>query len=150
MADPNHCCAVGESYDDGSTEDGGRIYCTFDGTTWTRTFWSPETTKEAFSLMEIRFASSTEIWAVGGELGAAAPSAWFLHSIDGGKTWVNNQPPIFGSMGVSIDMIGTTVGCVVSVPPGLSCRCFNCVFCSYASLDNTVLQQASVAKYTSN
>jgi photosystem II stability/assembly factor-like uncharacterized protein len=103
---------VGESYGDGTPDDGARIYCTFDGQNWNRTFFSPETSKEAFSLMELRFVGSNEIWAVGGELTAFSPNAWFLHSSDGGKTWVNAQTPIPGSIAVSVDMVSTTIGWV--------------------------------------
>jgi hypothetical protein len=65
---------VGES----DVDNAGRVYCTWDGQTWTQTFFSPGSTKEAFSLMEIRFASPTEVWAVGGELTSFSPSEFLL------------------------------------------------------------------------
>lgn len=43
-----------------------------------------------YSLIDIRFANDTFGWAVGGELDAIEPKAWFLETSDGGKTWCDD------------------------------------------------------------
>ena len=51
------------------TAAGARIHCTNDGgLTWTRNFWAPYTSQVHFSLIEIRFSSDTDVWAVGGQI----------------------------------------------------------------------------------
>ena len=63
-SNPLACCAVGES-DDGAAP-GARIHCTFDGgKSWNRTFWAPATPSLGFSLMDIAYASDTDVWAAG-------------------------------------------------------------------------------------
>jgi hypothetical protein len=47
-------------------------------------------THSGYSLIDIRFANATFGWAVGGELDAIEPKAWFLETSDGGKTWCDN------------------------------------------------------------
>jgi hypothetical protein len=55
-------CVPGES-DDGAAP-GARIYCTTDGGgSWNRTFWAPQTSSMGFSLIEIRYATDTDICA---------------------------------------------------------------------------------------
>jgi len=123
-----NCCACAEGF--GSTGAGARIYCTQDGgKTWNNTFFAPMTAKTQYSLMEIRFTTAMDAWAVGGEIGSI-PNAWFLHSVDGGNTWTFHQKPIPGSMVLSLDMVDPNIG--------------------YAALDNTVLQKSEIAKYTSS
>lgn len=90
----NWCCAVGEA-DSDSPVPGARIHCTQNGgSTWTRTFFAPGTASSGYSLMEIRFTTNNDVFAVGGELGVLYPSAWFLQSSDGGMTWTNSTTPI--------------------------------------------------------
>eukprot|EP00048_Salpingoeca_helianthica_P014461 m.221809 g.221809 ORF g.221809 m.221809 type:complete len:410 (+) comp15890_c1_seq1:57-1286(+) len=130
-ADPNHCCAVGEGFAQPpvpSTEPGARIHCTRDGgATWNRTYWNPETASGAFSLMEIRFANATEIWAAGSKI-ANFPSAMWVHSSDGGKTWTTSIPDhLLGTAAMSISMVSPSIG--------------------YSSLINSVTQQSDIAKY---
>eukprot|EP00054_Salpingoeca_dolichothecata_P031384 m.263347 g.263347 ORF g.263347 m.263347 type:complete len:503 (+) comp26885_c0_seq1:88-1596(+) len=122
---PDHCCAVGEA--SGSAEAGARIYCTEDGgSSWNRTYWAPANSTHGYSLMQVRFVSDTDVWAAGGELNAFAPSAWFLHSTDGGRTWSFHQKPILGYLVLAMDFIGTT---------------------GYAAMDNPITQESSIAKY---
>ncbi len=111
-----------------STEPGARILCTHDGgKTWNRTFWAPQTASNAFSLMELRFANATEIWAVGAMI-AAEPRPMFVHSSDGGQTWTTDTPAgMFGSEAMSISMVTPEVG--------------------YAVVLNGITQAASIAKY---
>jgi len=124
--DVNNCCAVGES--DGTDAAGGRIHCTTDGgKTWNRTFWSPNTDKVHYSLLELRYSSATDIWAVGGQLTQIEPSAWFVHSVDGGKTWQPDSTLLKGYYALGVTMVSPTVG--------------------YAAVDNLVTQIAGIAKY---
>eukprot|EP00053_Salpingoeca_punica_P024749 m.14551 g.14551 ORF g.14551 m.14551 type:complete len:385 (+) comp7155_c0_seq2:65-1219(+) len=125
--DPNHCCAVGES--SGISAGGARIHCTTDGgKTWNRTFFMPETQKEHYSLMELRYVDANTIWAVGGEMTAIEPSAWFLLSTDGGQTWAQGSKPLPGYMAFSLSMVNGNLG--------------------FASVDNLITQTAGVAKFS--
>lgn len=122
----NFCCATGEAT--GTSQSGARIHCTYDGgQTWNRTFWSPETSGHGYSIMEIRWVTETDIWAVGGELASIAPSAWFLQSTDGGKTWEHNVKPIFGYYGFGLSMVDADHG--------------------FAAVDDLITQMSGVAKY---
>eukprot|EP00051_Salpingoeca_urceolata_P027783 m.483263 g.483263 ORF g.483263 m.483263 type:complete len:383 (+) comp22851_c0_seq1:121-1269(+) len=124
---PDNCCAVGEA--SGSADSGARIYCTADGgKNWNRTFYAPATSEEHFSLMDIRYVTPTELWAIGGDLHRVAPSAWFLHSTDGGATWQHSVTPMLGFIALGFDF----------VDPG----------CGYAVIENVITQTAAIAKYT--
>jgi len=130
-SDPTHCCAVGEGFSqppNPSTEPGARIHCTRDGgQTWNRTYWAPETASGAFSLMEIRFANSTDVWVAGSKIGNF-PSAMWVHSSDGGKTWTTDTPAhLLGTAAMSISMVSPSIG--------------------YSSLINSITQQSDIAKY---
>jgi hypothetical protein len=68
------CCAVGEA-DSDSPVAGARIHCTQDGgASWNRTFFMPASASSGYSLMEIKYATDNDVWAVGGELGEFSPS----------------------------------------------------------------------------
>jgi len=126
-SDPKTCCAVGEA--SGSADAGARIYCTYDGgESWNRTAYYPSTSSKGYSLIDIRFASDTEAWAIGGELESVAPAAWFLHSTDNGKTWSFKQNPILGWYALALDMVSGSVG--------------------YAAVDNLITQSSGIAKYS--
>jgi len=104
----NWCCAVGEADTDSPTA-GARIHCTQDGgSSWNRTFWMPATSSMGFSIMEIRYATDDDVWAVGGELGELAPSAWFLYSGDGGLTWTHGTPPIADYYAIGLSFVDPT------------------------------------------
>jgi photosystem II stability/assembly factor-like uncharacterized protein len=101
-SNPNACCAVGEA-DSDSPVPGARIHCTQDGgNTWTQTFFQAGTSSSGYSLMEIRYATDNDVWAVGGELGEFSASAWFLYSGDGGSTWSHGVPPIVRALFLSV------------------------------------------------
>jgi len=125
---PTKCCAVGEGFTDG-TSCGSRIHCTQDGgSTWSRTYWSPCTSSAQYSLMELRYVSDTEVWAVGSELNSLFASAQFLHSLDGGQTWAQDSTkPLqgFTPLGLSVLPDGT----------------------AFAALDNTITQESAIAVY---
>jgi len=122
----NNCCAVGEASD--TAESGARIHCTSDGgKTWTRTFWAPSTSKIHFSLIEIRFSSDTEAWAVGGEMTQFSPNAWFIHTTDGGKTWTADSTILRGYYALGVSMVNANIG--------------------YAAVDNLITQESGIAKY---
>jgi len=122
----NNCCAVGEA--DG-TEGGGRIHCTADGgKTWTRNFWAPSTSTTHYSLLELRFSSDTDVWAVGGALTEVSPSAWFVHSTDGGKTWTPDASLLRGYYALGISAVSPNV--------------------AFAAVDNLITQSSGIAKYS--
>jgi len=121
-----HCCAVGESMD--LPFDGAGIWCTHDGETWNRTFYSQDSNIGGFSLIDIRFANENLGWAVGGELGELAPKAYFVETRDGGKTWDPYAHVFWGYYGLGIEVVNEKV--------------------AYAALDDTVTQQSGVAKWT--
>lgn len=126
-SDPKHCCAVGESAD--GADAGARIYCTFDGQNFNRTFYKPYTQTKGYSLIDIRFANETFAWAVGGTLNAIAPSAWFLVTNDGGHTWDAETHTIGGYYALGLDVVNNKV--------------------AYAAVDNLITQTSGVAKYFS-
>ena len=106
--DPNTCCAVGEGSD---ADAGARIHCTTDGgKSWNRTFYSPSTSTVHYSLLELRYASDTEVWAVGGALEQRSTNAWFVHSSDGGKTWAADATLLKGFYGLGVTMLSPTLG----------------------------------------
>lgn len=120
------CCAVGEASD--TNVSGARIHCTVDGgKTWTRNFWAPSTQTVHYSLIEMRYASDTEVWAVGGQLTRVAPSAWFVHSSDGGKTWTPDTTVLHAYYALGISTVGANV--------------------AYAAVDNLLTQESGIAKY---
>lgn len=122
-----NCCACAEGF--GSSGAGARIFCTQDGgKTWNNTFYQAQTSSsKGYSLMDIRFTTAMDAWAVGGELTGSYSNGWFLHSVDGGNTWTYHQKPIPGTMVLALDMVDTT--------------------CGYAAVDNTITQASSIAKY---
>ncbi|EGD79233.1 hypothetical protein PTSG_09954 [Salpingoeca rosetta] len=124
-SDPNHCCAVGESAD--GADAGARIYCTFDGQNFNRTFYAPYTQAKGYSLIDFRFANETFGWAVGGTLNAIAPSAWFVVTNDGGRTWDAQTHTIPGYYALGLDVVSEKV--------------------AYAAVDNLITQTSGVAKY---
>ena len=124
-SNPNHCCAVGESADGPAA--GAYIYCTFDGHNFNRTFAAPYTSSKGFSLLDVRFANETFAWAVGGTLNAIAPSAWFVVSEDGGRTWDAEKHTIPGYYALGLDVVSDKI--------------------AYAAVDNLITQTSGVAKY---
>merc|ERR1712146_773592 len=64
-----HCCAVGESMD--LPFDGAGIWCTHDGETWNRTFYSQDSNIGGFSLIDSVLPTRT--WA---GLSAASSVNW--------------------------------------------------------------------------
>ncbi|EDQ87226.1 uncharacterized protein MONBRDRAFT_38017 [Monosiga brevicollis MX1] len=125
----DHCCAVGESSDPPFL--GAGIWCTQDGTNWNRTFYAPYQSDPTvgFSLLDIRWASETVGWAIGGELNSLAPKAWFVKTTDGGKTWDPLSHQIFGYYAMGLDVVNENV--------------------AYAAVDNLLTQTSGVAKFTS-
>merc|ERR1711907_654521 len=120
-----HCCAVGESADEPSP--GARIYCTFDGQSWSRTFFAPYQSGVGFSLLGMRWANENLGWAVGGELNSLAPKAWFVETTDGGKTWDPLKHQLFGYYALGLDVVNENI--------------------AYAAIDNLLTQTSGVAKY---
>jgi photosystem II stability/assembly factor-like uncharacterized protein len=125
--DANHCCAVAEAFSIPNA--GAHVFCTTNGVKWTQNFFQAQTNSSGYSLMDVRFSNSTYLWAVGAILGSV-PNAWFLRSNDGGVTWAQASPTLFGLYAMSLSSPSADV--------------------SYASVDNTVLQKSGVAKYTAN
>lgn len=136
--DPKHCCAVGEASDSpervcqcsmrrSHRPQGSRIYCTTDGEKWERMVYYNGTSSEGYSLMEIRFVSDKEIWAVGGTLTVVAPAGWFLHSLDGGKTWNHAAATLLGRIALSLSLVDNRT--------------------AYTAVDDVVTQTSGVAKY---
>jgi len=123
----NWCCAVGEA-DSDSPVPGARIHCTQNGgSTWTRTFFAPGTASSGYSLMEIRFTTNNDVFAVGGELGVLYPSAWFLQSSDGGMTWTNSTTRIAGYYAMGLSVVDPTH--------------------AFAALLNPITQESAIAAY---
>jgi len=83
-----HCCAVGEA--DSSSAPGIRFYCTWDGSTWTRTFFNPD---PALSVLSFRWIDSNNGWAGGGHLDPVQFAGFFWLTTDGGHTWTNQTVP---------------------------------------------------------
>ena len=44
------------------------------GATWNRTFWMPGTSTTQYSIMELRYTTDNDVWALGSELGELFPS----------------------------------------------------------------------------
>eukprot|EP00730_Choanoeca_flexa_P003467 TRINITY_DN11416_c4_g7_i2.p3 TRINITY_DN11416_c4_g7~~TRINITY_DN11416_c4_g7_i2.p3 ORF type:complete len:301 (+),score=87.58 TRINITY_DN11416_c4_g7_i2:2095-2997(+) len=125
----NHCCAVGEAADPPYL--GAGIHCTFDGgKTWDQTFYMPYEQREGFSLIDIRFANDQVGWAVGGELVSIAPKAYFVETLDGGKTWNADKHVIFGYYALGLEVVNENL--------------------AFAALDDTITQQSGVARWTSS
>jgi len=123
----NWCCAVGEGFQD-SALPGGRIHCTTDGgASWNRTFWMAGTSQEQYSLMELRFTTDNDVWALGSELNSLYSSAWFLYSGDGGMTWTQGTTPMQGYTPLGLSFVDPTH--------------------AFAALDNTITQEAAIAVY---
>jgi photosystem II stability/assembly factor-like uncharacterized protein len=120
-----HCCAVGESSD--APAAGAYIYCTFDGQTWNKSFSAVSTSTEHYSLLDVRFLNSTLGWAVGGDLFAIAPRAWFIETKDGGKTWDAQKHELPGYYALGLDVVNENL--------------------AYAAIDNLITQSSSVAKW---
>jgi len=83
-----HCCAVGEA--DSSAQPGIRFYCTWDGQTWTRTFFNPN---PDLSVLSLRWIDQNNGWAGGGDLNPFSFTGYFWLTNDGGKTWTNQTVP---------------------------------------------------------
>eukprot|EP01060_Flectonema_neradi_P015515 TRINITY_DN22125_c1_g1_i2.p1 TRINITY_DN22125_c1_g1~~TRINITY_DN22125_c1_g1_i2.p1 ORF type:complete len:518 (+),score=130.54 TRINITY_DN22125_c1_g1_i2:51-1556(+) len=82
------CMAVGEGFsDDGSTSPGARVYKTEDGKTWKLIYTYGQSTHG--SVLDVKMLSETEAW-VGTTFsqGTFNSGAEFLHTTDGGKTFV--------------------------------------------------------------
>jgi len=123
----NACCAVAEADNDSPTP-GAQILCTLDGgKTWTQNLYAAGTSTQLYSLLEIRFVSDTEAWAVGGTLTVIEPSAWFLHSTDGGKTWQEAPVSMKGYYAMSVSVVDASH--------------------VFSSLLNPITQEAAVAAY---
>eukprot|EP00500_Bicosoecida_sp_ms1_P010911 CAMPEP_0203819614 /NCGR_PEP_ID=MMETSP0115-20131106/36750_1 /ASSEMBLY_ACC=CAM_ASM_000227 /TAXON_ID=33651 /ORGANISM="Bicosoecid sp, Strain ms1" /LENGTH=379 /DNA_ID=CAMNT_0050728603 /DNA_START=5 /DNA_END=1144 /DNA_ORIENTATION=- len=105
--DETHCVAVAEA--DSGTGAGSRIFQTTNGKDWKQVVF---TAGAAHSLMGVRFASATEVWAVGGELDSNFEGAFF-HSTDGGATFTNE--PVKGIYATSISMASATKGFVTTM-----------------------------------
>jgi len=74
-----NCWAVAEG------PDGAWIVATSDGgNSWREQFF-----QSSASLFDIKFINTKEGWAVGGSITAVTFNALFLHTMDGGNTWVN-------------------------------------------------------------
>jgi len=123
----NWCCAVGEA-DNDSPAPGARVHCTQDGgSTWTRTFYAPGNSTTGFSLIEIRFLSDKEGWAVGGVLNAIYPSSWFIKTLDGGQTWTADPTVLPGYYAMGLSNVDDTH--------------------AWSSLLNPLTQESSIAEY---
>jgi len=83
-----HCCAVGEA--DSSAQPGIRFYCTWDGTTWTRTFFN---SNPDLSVLSLRWIDQNNGWAGGGNMNPFTFTGYFWQTTDGGKTWTNQTVP---------------------------------------------------------
>jgi len=82
----NDCWFVAESAGP-SDNPGARIIATNNGGKTWKVQW--HSTDPGYSLMAINMISNTEGWAAGGVLERTIDGEW-MHTIDGGKTWINN------------------------------------------------------------
>ena len=60
------------------------VFCTSDGENWSQVFNQPSQT---LSLSGAAYVGPQEIWISGGNLLEEDLHAYFLHSVDGGKSW---------------------------------------------------------------
>jgi len=121
------CCAVGEGFQD-STVPGARIHCTMDGgSSWNQTYFMAGNSTKQFSLMEIRFTTNNDVWALGSELGEVMPTTWFLSSADGGKTWTKDPTSLPGYSPLGLSFVDPTH--------------------AWAALDNVITQESAIAAY---
>lgn len=120
------CCACAES-DSDSPVPGARVLCTQDGgTTWKQNFYAPATSTYGYSLMEIRFTTDTDVWAVGGQLNAIDTTAMFINSQDGGVTWTQ-QIMFPGEYAMGLSVVDPTH--------------------AFAAMINTLTQESGIAAY---
>jgi len=104
---PNWCCAVGDALHDSATP-GARVLCTHNGgSTWNQTYIITGNTTVEYSLIEIRFNSQKEAWAVGGMLTPFYPATFFLHSLDGGQTWKEDPTSLEGYYVSSLSVVNS-------------------------------------------
>jgi len=123
---PNVCCAVGEALHD-SPSPGARVLCTTDGSTFNQTYLNAGNSTVDYSLMEIRFLTASEVWAVGGILGQNYPSTFFLQSLDGGHTWKQDPTVLEGYYVSSLSVVDSGH--------------------AFAGLQSFVLKPAAIAAY---
>ncbi len=98
--DENHCCAAAEG-------DSVGVFCTNDGTNWSQVFSDPSST---LSLMGAAYVGPEEIWIGGGNLSQFDFHAYFLHSVDGGKTWTVEGTDVYGQYPNDLSFISSTQG----------------------------------------
>ena len=78
------CVAVAEGFNENAA---ARVYFTEDGQNFREVFRLNSTSSTAYSLMSVRYASATEVWAAGSAEGELSSSGLIVVSKDGGKTW---------------------------------------------------------------
>jgi len=122
------CCAVAERAEEYPT---GKavIVCTQDGgKSWNETFVAMNTQTAHYSLMELRYSSATDVWAVGAIISATGANGWFVHSTDGGRTWLADPNLLHNYYAFGVDMLSTTEG--------------------FASVGNIAKQVSGLAKFS--
>jgi len=95
------------------------------GQTWTQQFSAVYTSKTGYSLLDVRFANATLGWAVGGQLDAIEPKAWFVETTDGGKTWDAQAHELPGYYTLGLDVVDEKI--------------------AYAAVDNPVFYKPNTA-----
>ena len=98
--DEKHCCAAAEG-------NSVAVYCTNDGESWNQVYQNPSDT---LSLMGAAYVGPQEIWIAGGNLSQIDMYAFFLHSVDGGKTWTVEGTDIYGQYPNDISFVSNTQG----------------------------------------
>lgn len=78
-----HCCAVGEA-DTDSPQPGIQIWCTFDGSSWSKMYYGSDPT---FSALSLQFLTDQHIFVGGASLRQQLIEGIFWESLDGGKSW---------------------------------------------------------------
>jgi len=85
----NHCCAVGEADTDSKTP-GVQVWCTFDGSNWSQTYYGKDPT---FSALSLQFLNENHVFVGGASLRQQLIEGIFWESLDGGKTWTESFVP---------------------------------------------------------